>query len=96
MCKYITMIKLFMLEKVRSSDCRTFPLPKLLRYFFCCVGVFLHTWRKLHSSKNRVLSNKEHFAEFHYRSIICSQKWNMIFEEEVINHSVITVVLPGL
>lgn len=43
-----------------------------------------------------MLSNKEHFAEFHYRPIMCSQKWNTIFEEEVINHSVITVTLSGI
>lgn len=43
-----------------------------------------------------MLSNKEHFAEFHYRPIMCSQKWNTIFEEEVINHSVITVRRSGI
>lgn len=46
--------------------------------------------------KKRVLPNKEHFAVFHYISIMCSPERNMIFEEGAIKHNVITVMHRGI
>lgn len=81
------------MKKSGSVTVRPFPFQKSSDFFS---AMFLRTWRKLHSSGNWVLSNKEHFAEFHYRAVMCSWEWNMIFEEEVINHGVITVTFPGI